>query len=418
MKIGGNKMNLKELLALIAKKAKAQQDLVSKAKEEGREILTDDEVKQFDTLQTEIENLKKQAEIAEKLEANAKYLDDPASEPVIPITHGVQEEKLDDGGFKNVGEFLHCVKNGDSKGRLKSLATGDAGILIPAQFSTNILELKGEDEIVMPRATNIPAGDPPDAPFTIPYLQQGLDGVLGGIELNWTGEAKEIKDIKDPIIKDLTLTPQEVSGLATINNKTLQNWQACGALVQNIMRKAYTSGRDAKFFKGSGVGCPLGILKAPGAIKIERNTAATFKFADAAAMMGRLLPEALNGALWTISITLLPDVVQMADGAGRLVYLAGDVTKGIPGTLLGIPVKWTGKTKTKGTEGDVILANFEYYLTKAGSGPYVSISEHVKFTSNQTVFKIVANMDGQPWVKDPLKLEDDVTTVSPYVILK
>jgi HK97 family phage major capsid protein len=278
--------------------------------------------------------------------------------------------------------------------------------------------LNGEEEIVMPRATNIPAGSPPDAPFTIPYLQQGADGVLGGIELNWTGEAKTVKDVKDSTFKDLTMTPQEVSGMATVNNKTLQNWEASGSFVQNILRQAWINGRDKKFLSGSGAGCPLGILNAPGVIEITRNTTAAFKYIDAVDMMSRMLPEALNGAIWTISITLLPDVATMKDDAGNLIFVQGDATKGIPATLLGLPIKWTGKTKTKGNRGDVMLTNFSYYLTKSGSGPYVAISEHVKFTSNQTVFKITANIDGQPWVRDSLTLEDGETTVSPYIVLK
>ncbi len=410
-------MKYKEILAKITEKAKAQQVLVEKAKTEKRDI-NEDEIKQFNALQTDIENLKIQADVAQKMEENEKFLDEPATKSVIPSVMETQEEKLDDGGFKNVGEFLHCVKNGDSKGRLKALSTSDAGILIPAQFSTNILRLSGEDEIVAPRATNIPAGNPPDAPFTIPYLQQGADGVLGGVQLNWTSEEKEVKDVKDPVIKDLTLTPQEVSGMATINNKTLMNWEASGTFVETLLRMAWTSGRDSKFLGGSGAGCPLGIRFAPGAIVVKRDTSGTFKFIDAAIMLSRVLPEAMSDLLWTISITLLPTVVTMKDESGRLIYVAGDATKGIPSTLIGIPVKWTGKTPTKGKKADVMLANFSYYLTKAGSGPYVAISEHVKFTTSQTVFKIVANTDGQPWVKEPLTLEDGETTVSPYVILE
>lgn len=411
-------MNSKEIYAKIAAKAKEQQAIIDKAKADNRETLNEEEMEQFNSLQTEIENLKKQAEIAEQMEANAKYLGEPTTAKVIPATMDTQDEVLDDGGFKNIGELLHCVKNGDSKGRLKALSTSDVGILIPAQFSQNIMKLDGESEIVMPRATNIPAGSPPDAPFTIPYLQQGADGVLGGIELVWTGEAKTVSDVSDPEIKDLTLTPQEVSGMATINNKTLKNWEASGVFVENLLRQAWVNGRDMKFLGGSGAGCPLGITKAPGAIKIDRDTAATIKYADAANMLGRLLPEAMNGAIFIASITALPTIVQIVDGNGRLIFVQGDATKGVPSTLLGLPILWTGKQATLGNEGDLILSNFKYYLTKAGSGPFVAISEHVKFTTSQTVFKIVANTDGQPWVKDPLKLEDGETTVSPYIILK
>lgn len=413
-------MNKEQIMAKIKELMSKQQGLVDKAKSENNRGMTDDEIKAFNESQKEIDSLKSQLEILDKMEQNEKFLGEPATKTVIPadIKEGAQGEILDDGGFKNLGEFMFCVKNGDSKGRLKALSTSDVGIMIPAQFSQNILKLNGEDELVMPRATNIPAGDPPDAPFTIPYLQQGADGVLGGIQLNWTGEAKTVKDIKDPILKDLTLIPNEVSGLATINNKTLQNWGAAGALVESLMRQAYIAGRDLKFLKGSGAGCPLGITLAPGAVKVTRNTTGSITYIDVVNMLGRLLPEALGKAMFVASITALPTIMTLQDPEGHYIFNAGDATRGIPATLAGLPLKFTGKISTLGNEGDLILVDFSFYLTKAGSGPYVSISEHVKFTTNQTVFKIVANIDGQPWVKDPLKLEDGSTTVSPYVILK
>lgn len=407
-------MNLQEKLN---QKCKEQQELINKAKTEKR-VMTDDEIKQFEDMQKEIENLQKQIKLEEQAKENEKFLDEPSTSKVYPVDLDTQKDKLDDAGFKNMGEFLHCVKNGDRKGRLKALGTSDVGIMIPPQFSSNILQLSGEDELVMPRSTNIPAGNPPDAPFIIPYLSQGPDGVLGGIQLTWLGESKTISDVKDPVIKDLTLQPQKVAGLATINNDTLQNWEASGTLIQNMMRMAYVNGRDSKMLKGIGSGSPLGVLQAPGALTVKRGTANTFTFVDAANMMGTLLPEALNGAVWVISFSLMPTVLQMADASGRLIYMPGNITAGIPSTLLGLPVKFTGKVPVKGSQGDVLLTNFNYYLTKAGSGPFVDISQHVKFASDQTVFKITAKIDGQPWVKDPLVLEDGTTKASPYVILK
>lgn len=411
-------MNKEQLIARMKDLMNKQQAILDKAKAEDNRTLLEEEVTSFENYQKEIENLEKQVEIAEKMELNNKFMNAPQNTPVIPVDNSVQNPQLDDGGFKNIGELLNAVKFGDSKGRLQNLSTGDVGILIPPAFSQEILSLNPEKEIVMPRATNIPAGNPPDAPFTIPYFQQGDNGALGGIELIWTAEGKPVADVNDPKIKDLTLEPQEVSGMATINNKTLKNWEASGTYMQNLLRQAWISGRDYKFLRGLGVGTPLGILKAPGAIKHKRNTSATIKYDDAAQMLGRLLPEAMDEAIWTASISALPTIIQLTDGNGRLIFVQGDATKGIPSTLLGLPIKFTGKTPTMGNEGDLVLADFNYYLTKAGSGPYIAISEHVKFTTNKTVFKIVANIDGQPWVKDPLKLENGQTTVSPYVILK
>jgi HK97 family phage major capsid protein len=254
-------MNREQILAKIKDLMAKQQGLVDKAKAENNRVMTAEEITEFNASQTEIQSLKDQLKVLDDMEANVRFMDSPATPAVIPPVMGTQGEILDDGGFENLGEIAHCLRFGDTRGRLQNLATGDVGILIPERFSQDILKLDDEDEIVMPLATNIPAGDPPDAPFTIPYLQQGDDGALGGIELVWTGEGKTVADVNDPKFKDLTLTPQEVSGMATINNKTLQNWRASGSFIQTLLRMAYVNGRDYKFMLGSGVAALSGLIR-------------------------------------------------------------------------------------------------------------------------------------------------------------
>jgi HK97 family phage major capsid protein len=372
---------------------------------------------EYNRIQGEIDKLAGVISRTEAVEARNRELEQPETEPYRPVAEN-KAPGQDDGGFESFGEFLNSVRFKPGDSRLRNFATGDAGILIPPAFAQNILSLNKEEEIVMPRANVIPAGDPPDGEFSIPYLQQGANGVMGGVSLTWTAEEQEKPDTGEPEIKPLTLKPQEISGVMTVTNKTLMNWKAAGAFMQANMRQAWISGRDYKFLRGAGVGCPLGVLSAPGAITVARKTASTIVYEDIAKMRGRLLPEAVQGAVWVANVSALPTLMQLEDGSKRLIFMPGNVTLGIPDTLLGIPVLWTGKQPVLGTKGDLVLVNFKYYLVKEGSGPFVALSEHVEFKTNKTVFRIVANIDGQPWVKEPLLLEDGATTVSPYVILK
>jgi len=66
----------------------------------------------------------------------------------------------------------------------------------------------------------------------------------------------------------------------------------------------------------------------------------------------------------------------------------------------------------------VILADFSYYLIKNGSGPFILASEHKYFTENKTVVKAFYNVDGSPWLRNPITLRDGVTEVSPFVVLE
>jgi HK97 family phage major capsid protein len=94
-----------------------------------------------------------------------------------------------------------------------------------------------------------------------------------------------------------------------------------------------------------------------------------------------------------------------------------DARTGVLGTLLGLPLVYTDLLPALGGKGDLMLANFQYYLIKDGYGVEIAASEHVYFTTNRTVIKAFWNVDGKPWLTAPITLRDKVTKVSPFVIL-
>ena len=134
-------------------------------------------------------------------------------------------------------------------------------------------------------------------------------------------------------------------------------------------------------------------------------------------MLTALPADSWGGAVWIANQTVLPQIINLVDAAGNSIYIQGDITKSIPSTLFGIPIIFNGRTPTLGNKGDLMLCDLSYYLIKDGSGPYFASSEHVYFTTNKTVVKMFTMVDGAPWVKSTLLLEDGSTTVSPFVVL-
>lgn len=97
-------------------------------------------------------------------------------------------------------------------------------------------------------------------------------------------------------------------------------------------------------------------------------------------------------------------------------YIFADGTTGMPPMLLGYPIRWSERTPTIGSKGDVMLLDLSYYYIKDGSGLILSASEHVQFTKDKTLFKVIKSVDGQSSLNTPLTLENG-TTASPFVIL-
>lgn len=443
-------MTLQELRQKNAGLCDQQQAIVDKAVSEGR-AMTQEEKTQFDNLQNQIDGLAETIKTAEAIEVRNKALDTPADEKrrpsFIPGEPSQNNSKLDDAGFRNLGEFLHAVRFGDSKGRLSNLRQGQGqggglevpdafkssfmprfrnewsmgvgaggGFAVPTQFRPDMLMLQPEASVVRQRATVIPAGDPPDGRITMPAFSQGANGAFGGVTVQWIAEGA-IKPETDGELQEVSLTPHEVAAHTVVTDKLLRNWEAADAFISTLLQGAIANTEDFAFLRGDGVGKPLGVLNAPGAINVVRAGAGAIGYVDVVNMLASLLTESAGRAVWVASQSILPALATMQDPAGRYIFNQGDASRSIPATLAGIPIVYTGKTPTLGNRGDLMLVDFSHYLIKDGSGPFIAASEHVLFRQNKTVIKVFWNTDGQGWATAPLTLEDGVTQVSPYVVL-
>jgi HK97 family phage major capsid protein len=328
--------------------------------------------------------------------------------------------------FRDVGEFIRAVRMSE-RGRMDprlpearefSMDVGsELGILVPEQFREELLAVDPEAEIVRPRAVVIPAGSPPDAPITFPALKQGDLGALGGMSFAWLAEggAKPETDFE---VEEIKLEPREVAGTTVVTDKLLRNSAAASVIINRMMNMGISQERDRQYLKGDGVGKPLGIFNSPCSLTVTRAGAGAVAFADIVNMISKLLPESWGSAEWLSHVTTLPQIVALADAVGNSIFIGGDATRRIPANLFGLPIRWTGKTYPLGTQGDLGLMDYRYYLIKDGSGPFVASSGHVYFTTNKTVLKIFLLTDGQAWMLNPLTLDDGVSQVSPFVLLK
>ncbi|QOS97558.1 phage major capsid protein [Brevibacterium sp. JNUCC-42] len=451
-----NQPTTQELLQVRAEKIEQQQAILAVAKSEESRNLTAEEDQEFETLESEILEMDHKIEARYKMEQRENIVANRAKELEAPVTpyrpsalYGAptQPTQKDDGGFANFGEFVHALRFGDDKGRLSALATGQgdgggkqvplafhdqlmsfrnewtmggeggAESFLPQQYRPNtVLQINPETTIVRPRANVLPAGNPPDAKITLPSLDQGSKGVYGGVEVKWINEGKTKPDTSGEL-DEITLQPNEVAASTVVTDKLLRNWQSANRFISSLLTKAMDAAEDIAFLTGNGVGKPTGILNANGGLAVNRETANKISYVDIVYMLAKLLPDSVGNAMWVAHQSTLPQLMTLQDGAGRYIFVQGDATKGIPSTLAGIPIRFTGRTKPVGQKGDLALLDFTYYLIKDGSGPFVSASEHVLFRDNKTVIKAFWNVDGKPWVVEPLTLEDGVTQVSPYVEL-
>lgn len=405
--------------------------LVSKAEEEKRN-LSDEEEKIYTDLSNSIPQLDNTIKREQDLIALEGSVDKVRNDFTLDGQSDGQgnsgeQKDLEKNGFRNLGEFFYTVATNRTDPRLTKMIESRAsqqvgagqlgGFALPEQFSRDVKQISPQEALVRPRATIIEAGDPPDSKLSIPALDQGASrNMYGGVVIYHKGEQATLTET-NMYFKQITFEPQKMTGYMVVTNELLRNWDACDSFLRKQLKLAKMGSEDYDFLRGDGAAKAQGILNADCAIKYSRATASQIAYADVTGMYARA--KFGGGKLvWFASQTTIPQLVNIRDTGNNNLWHAS-ATEGVPPKLFGFDVLWAERCPALGTTGDLSLVDPSYYIIKDGSGPFIDLSKDVFFTSDQTCFRVIWNVDGHPWLNEAIPLEGaTANTVSPIVILE
>lgn len=318
------------------------------------------------------------------------------------------------GGDVNSGSFKEHL---DQKALVENVGA-DGGFLVPPEFRTEVLQLAQEQALVRPRATIIRMAR---RQISLPVLDQtgttaGVPAWFGGIQAKWTEESAA-KEEQSPKWRQATLTAYKLTLYTRTSDELLDD--SAIALQDFLMGPRGFPGaiawqEDWAFMRGNGAGMPLGILDpACGATLAVARDATLPTYND----LTRMLESLYGTGQWQISQSLMAEMLQLSGPTGNASYIWGSAVAGVPGTLLGMPVRFTEFAPRLNNRGDVSLADWSYYLIGDRQATTVDLSMHERFQYDQTAWRAVHRVGGMPWLSTPLTYEDGTTKVSPFVVL-
>jgi HK97 family phage major capsid protein len=314
-----------------------------------------------------------------------------------------------------------------TKAALGEASGAAGGYTVPIEFYQQLLQIVSEETFIRPRAFVVPMGS---ATMLLPYLDvstvqsAGVSPFFGGVQMSWTAEA-QTRTETEPQFKQMELKAWELSGYSVSSNVLLQDSIAgLEKFLMTLFARAIAWYEEYAFLQGSGAGKPQGMLNCSAAIACggngsTRSNANQVGFADVAVMWSKLLPISWNKAVWTFSPSVVPQLLQLKDGANRAIFIAIDqgITKTPNWSLLGRPAIPTEKVPPLGTKGDLMLLDPSFYVVGDRMSIEIAASEHVNFLRNQMTWRVVERVDGQPWLDRPVTLQDGSSQVSPFVVL-
>ena len=296
------------------------------------------------------------------------------------------------------------------------------GFLVPTEFIAQLYAIMAEEGFVRSRATKIPMRR---RQVNVPVLDQtgttaGVPHWFGGMTFYWAEEAAE-KTESDPSFRQISLVAHKLIGYTRASDELVDDSAvSLDAILTGPLGMAggATWHEEYAFINGTGAGQPLGVINAGATITVNRAAGGpTIGYGDLANMYESLYPgHSVNTTLWSFNQSAMSNLLTVVDAAGNYIWQP-NARDGLPQTVFGIPVQFTEKQPRVGTAGDVVLADWRYYLIGDRQAVTVESTQFDRWRYDETSWRMVHRVDGQPWLSAPLTLQDGTTQVSPFVIL-
>jgi HK97 family phage major capsid protein len=418
--------------------------LAEAAKKENRG-LSQEEAKEFDTLESEVESLKGSLERAEKLEKLNQERAQSTSKPVdIKIVREAgEDEKGECKVWRSFGEQLQAVvgaaKNPykmDSRltqsDKLMRAATGlqesvlaDGGFLVQQDFANEILARAYETGVLASRVRRMSISSNSNG-MKIPAVDEvsrANGSRWGGIQAYWEGEADAYTASK-PKFKMMELVLKKLTGLYYATDEVLADASVLESVVSQGFAEEFGFKLDDAILNGDGAGKPLGMLSSPSLVTVAKEAAqvaATINVNNLAKMRSRLYGRSRQNAVWLMNQDIEPQLLTLSISVGNNafpVYLQGGTVAGEQyDTLFGRPTFPVEQCATLGTVGDILLVDPSQYLLIDKGQMQRAVSVHVRFLHDEQVFKFTYRVDGQPIWSSALTPFKGSNTQSPFVAL-
>lgn len=391
-------------------------DIEAQATNENRD-LKDVEIKLREEIFDTVDEYRK---IVASMERQQR-IQDALEKPDDPITVVKKKQDLNDqkakDRFPSFGAQLAAVMNaGIPGGRVdprlfKAAASGlnetvpsEGGFLVQQDFSQEILQDVFQTGILASRCRRIPISGVSNS-----IKINGIDETSrastrsGGILGYWEEEAAE-KTASKPKFRKIELNLKKLIGLCYATDELIADAAALEGVVRQGFVNEFGFLLDDAIINGTGAGQPLGVLNAGCLVSVSKEAgqkAATVVAENVIKMYSRLFASSRPNAVWLINQNIEPQLFTMslAVGTGGIpIYMPAGGLSGAPyGTLFGRPVIPIEQAATLGTVGDIILADLAngYILAEKG-GIQSDMSIHVRFVYDESVFRFVLRVDGQP----------------------
>ncbi len=341
--------------------------------------------------------------------------------------------------YKSFGEQLqdvaHFYRNQGSAPNPRLLAIkaalganegvpSDGGFLVQQDFSAELIKRSYAFGEISRRVRSLPISANSNS-----MKLNGIDETSrastrwGGILAYWLAEAGT-KLATKPKWRKMELNLHKLIGSFYATDELLADAATLESWITQGFTEEFAFRVEDAFYRGTGVDQPLGVLNSPCLITVAKEgaqAADTVVSQNIIKMRAQFYAASRANSVWLINQELEPQLATMfiAVGASGIpIYMPATGLSGTQyDTLYGRPVIPVEYCSALGDLGDIMLTDWSQYLTITKGGMQAASSIHVAFMTDETVFRFVYRVDGQPLWNSTLTPYKGTNALSPFVTL-
>ena len=297
----------------------------------------------------------------------------------------------------------------------------DGGFLVQQDFANDLLRRSYETAVIAPRVRRIPISANANGlrMNAISETSRANGARFGGVQAFWTGEGQQ-KLASQLSFRQMDMKLHKLTGLLYATDELLEDAVALEGVITEAFRDEFAFKIDDAIIEGTGAGMPLGVMRSGALISVAKEagqSADTIIVENIVKMWARMWARSRLSAIWTINQQIEPQLMTMKIG-DTPIYLPGNTIANAPyAQLLGRPVIPTEFNSALGDKGDILLMDPREYVLIDKGDVKKDVSIHVRFIHDETTFRFVVRIDGQPVWEGPVVPFKGQDTLSPFVTL-
>lgn len=378
------------------------------------------EVKRMNDLMTDVEEIEAIVAGLDRQEKFQARMDEPQGPPQTRQSQSQARppERCRDR-FGSFGEQLVAVvRAAGGRGavdprllNIQAAATGlgesvpsDGGFLVQQDFATEILQDTFSTGILARRCRQQPISSNANG-IKIPGVDETSRASTryGGVLAYWKGEAESPTATK-PKFRIIDLNLKKLIGLCYATDELMTDAAALESFIRQAFPGEFGFQLDDAIINGGGGAQPLGVLNSGALVSVSKEAGqagSTILAENIINMYSRMFASSLDRAEWFVNQNTIPQLftLSLAVGTGGvpLFMPAGGIGNQPYNMLLGRPIVPIEQCASLGTVGDIIFADFgRGYVLAQKSGIQADMSIHVQFLQDESVFRFILRVDGQP----------------------